>query len=192
MIVTVKMAVWGTALSVPPALLLAFLAARNAQKSYGIYLLARRTLDFLRSLNELIIALIFVAAVGLGPFSGVMALAVGGIGSLGKLLSEAIEGLDMGQVEGVRATGASPLQVIVKGFGPQLMPLFTSLALYRFEANVRAASILGLVGAGGIGYYLQVSMQSFENRNVCTILIVIVVFVAVIDSASASIRKRLV
>ncbi|MBC8749778.1 MULTISPECIES: phosphonate ABC transporter, permease protein PhnE [Paraburkholderia] len=191
MVVTIKMAIWGTTLSIPFALLLAFCGARNVVGSGVVYWVSRRVLDLLRSLNELVIALIFVAAVGLGPFSGVMALAVGGIGSLGKLLSEAVEAIDMGQVEAVKSTGANPLPIIMKAFVPQILPAFVSFVLYRFEANVRAATILGVVGAGGIGYFLQESMQVFDNRSVSTILIIIVLTVVVIDNVSAVIRHRI-
>jgi phosphonate transport system permease protein len=192
MLVTIKMALWGTALSVPPALLLAFLGARNVQPSRVVYQLARRSMDFFRSLNELIVALVFVAAVGLGPFTGVLALAVGGIGSLGKLLSEAVEQVDEGQIEAVRATGANPIQIVTHGFWPQIAPLFVSYALYRFEANVRAATVLGIVGAGGIGYYLEESMKMFDNHAAATILMIIIGSVFVIDTGSAQIRRRLV
>lgn len=192
MVLTIKMAVWGTVLSIPLSIVLGFLGANNVQSNPVIYQGARRLMDFLRSLNELIIALVFVAAVGLGPFAGVMALAIGGIGSLGKLISEAIESLDMGQVEAVRATGANPVQITTHGFWPQVLPLFVSYSLYRFELNVRAATILGIVGAGGIGFYLQESMRTFDNNSTATILIIIMVSVFVIDSASSQIRKRVV
>ncbi|MEX3937696.1 phosphonate ABC transporter, permease protein PhnE [Paraburkholderia phymatum] len=191
MILTIKMAIWGTVLSVPFALALAFLGARTVSGSGVIYWLSRRAMDVLRSLNELVVALVFVAAVGLGPFSGVMALTVSGVGSLGKLLSEAIEGIDMGQVEAVKSTGATPLAVILRGFVPQILPGFVSFVLYRFEANVRAATVLGVVGAGGIGYSLQESMRVFDNRSVSSILLLIVFTVVLIDNLSAIIRRRI-
>jgi len=192
MVLTVKMAIWGTVLSVPLSLVLGFLGANNVQSNPFIYQGARRLMDFLRSLNELIIALVFVAAVGLGPFAGVMALAIGGIGSLGKLISEAIESVAMGQVEAVRATGANPIQITTHGFWPQVVPLFVSYSLYRFEINVRAATILGIVGAGGIGFYLQEAMRTFDNNSTAAILIIIIVSVFLIDSASSQLRKRIV
>ena len=192
MIVTIEMAIWGTTLSIPAAVLLAFLGARNVHTNGLVYHAARRLMDFLRSLNDLIIALVFVAAVGLGPFTGVLALAVGGMGSFGKLLSEAIEAVDPDQVEAVRATGAHPLQVITHGFWPQIMPHFISYGLFRFESDVRSATVLGIVGAGGIGYDLIEAMRSFDNRNACMILIVIVVSVSTIDWMSSVVRRRVI
>ena len=192
MLVTIQMAVWGTTLSIPASLLLAFLGARNVHGNVLVYHVARRILDFLRSLNDLVIALVFVAAVGLGPFTGVLALAVGGVGSFGKLLSEAIEAVDLDQVEAVRATGAHPIQVITHGFWPQIAPHFISIGLFRFESDVRSATVLGIVGAGGIGYHLIEAMRSFDNRNAAMILIIIVVSVMVIDWISSFIRRRVI
>ena len=114
------------------------------------------------------------------------------IGSLGKLISESIESVDMGQVEAVKATGAHPLQITSHGFWPQVLPLFISYTLYRFEINVRAATILGIVGAGGIGFYLQEAMRTFSNKNTSTILLIIIVSVFIIDSVSSRIRKRII
>lgn len=192
MIETIQMAIWGTFLCVPLAVVLGFLGVQNVQSNAVVYQAARRLMDFLRSLNDLIIALVFVAAVGLGPFTGVLALAIGGIGSLGKLISEAVEAVNMDQVEAVRATGAHPLQVMSHGFWPQALPLFISYTLFRFEINVRAATILGIVGAGGIGFYLTQTMRTFANRDTCAILIIIIVSVFLIDWTSSQIRKRII
>ena len=113
-------------------------------------------------------------------------------GTLGKLFSEAIEAIDPGPVEGIRATGASKLQEIIFGVIPQVIPLWTSFTLYRFEANVRAASVLGIVGAGGIGVSLYQSFRGFKYGKVCAILIILITAVAIIDTISAKIRQRLV
>jgi phosphonate transport system permease protein len=169
---------------------LGLLGARNVTPSY-IQLPIRRLMDMLRSVPDLVIGTIFVVAVGLGPFAGVMALALNTGGVLGKLFSEAVESIDKGPVEGVRATGAAPLQEVVWGVIPQVAPLWTSYALYRFESNSRAATVLGLIGAGGIGQILFDSLNSFAYSRVAAIAIVIVIAVTLIDLLSQTIRGRL-
>lgn len=187
---TVQIALWGTAIAVLIAVPLGLLGARNVTPSY-IQLPVRRLMDVLRSVPDLVIGTIFVVAVGLGPFAGVMALALNTGGVLGKLFSEAVESIDKGPVEGVRATGAAPLQEVVWGVIPQVAPLWTSYALYRFESNSRAATVLGLIGAGGIGQILFDSLNSFSYSRVAAIAIVIVVAVTLIDLLSQTIRARL-
>ena len=187
---TVQIALWGTAIAVLIAVPLGLLGARNVTPSY-VQLPIRRLMDVLRSVPDLVIGTIFVVAVGLGPFAGVMALALNTGGVLGKLFSEAVESIDKGPVEGVRATGAAPLQEVVWGVIPQVAPLWTSYALYRFESNSRAATVLGLIGAGGIGQILFDSLNSFSYSRVAAIAIVIVVAVTLIDLLSQTIRARL-
>jgi phosphonate transport system permease protein len=191
MLLTIAMGIWGTVLCLFITIPLSFAGAQNVAPPW-LYQITRRIMDFLRALNELVLALIFVAAVGLGPFPGILALAIGSAGSLGKLLSEAIEAVDPGQVEAVRATGASPLMVILYGYWPQILPLFLSYTLYRLEINVRAATILGLVGAGGIGFYLQEAMRSFDWKATSAILIMIFVTVFIVDFASARLRRSII
>jgi phosphonate transport system permease protein len=145
----------------------------------------------LRSVPDLVVGTLFIVAVGLGPFAGVMALAISTSGVLGKLFSEAVEAIDRGPVEGVRATGAAPLQEIVWGVMPQVAPLWTSYALYRFESSSRSATVLGLIGAGGIGQVLFDSLNSFEYSRVAAIVIIIIVAVSLIDLLSQVIRSRL-
>ena len=187
---TVQIALWGTAIAVLIAVPLGLLGARNVTPSY-VQLPVRRLMDVLRSVPDLVIGTIFVVAVGLGPFAGVMALALNTGGVLGKLFSEAVESIDKGPVEGVRATGAAPLQEVVWGVIPQVAPLWTSYALYRFESNSRAATVLGLIGAGGIGQILFDSLNSFSYSRVAAIAIVIVIAVTLIDLLSQTIRARL-
>jgi phosphonate transport system permease protein len=151
----------------------------------------RRFLDMLRSVPDLVVGTLFIVAVGLGPFAGVMALTISTGGVLGKLFSEAVEAIDRGPVEGVRATGAAPLQEIVWGVMPQVAPLWTSYALYRFESSSRSATVLGLIGAGGIGQVLFDSLNSFEYSRVAAIVIIIIVAVSLIDLLSQVIRSRL-
>jgi phosphonate transport system permease protein len=152
----------------------------------------RRLMDVLRAVPDLVIGTVFIVAVGLGPFAGVMALALNTGGVLGKLFSEAVEAIDKAPVEGVRATGAAPLHEIVWGVFPQVAPLWTSYALYRFESNSRAATVLGLIGAGGIGQILFDSLNSFAYSRVAAIALVIVVAVTLIDLLSQAIRSRLI
>ena len=128
----------------------------------------------------------------MGPFAGVLAIFVHTAGILGKLFSEAIENIEIGPIEGVRATGASKFQEILFGVIPQVVPLWISYILYRFESNVRSATVLGIVGAGGIGVSLYQSFRSFDYTKVCAILIILVVVVGVIDAASAWLRRRFV
>lgn len=191
MIVTVQMAIWGTALAFMLALPLSILGAANTAPHPFVYHLTRRLLDFFRGLNEFVLALIFVAAVGLGPFAGILALAVGTAGILAKLFSEAIEVVDTGQVEAVRSSGAGAFQVFTHGIWPQIVPTVVSMTLYRFESNVRAATVLGLVGAGGIGLYVTESMRGFNFRAASAIILVILVSVFIVDYLSAKIRERL-
>lgn len=187
---TIQMALWGTALAILVAIPLGLLGARNITPVW-IQQPVRRVLDLIRSLPDLVVALIFITAVGLGPFAGVMALMFNTGGVLAKLFAEAVESIDKGPVEGVRATGAAPLQEIVWGVIPQVAPLWTSYALYRFESNSRSATVLGLIGAGGVGQVLLDSINAFEYGQTGCIVLVIVVAVSMIDLLSQVIRSRL-
>lgn len=190
-IVTVQIALWGTFLAVAAAIPFGLLAARNVAPTW-IVQPVRRLMDLFRSINELVIATIFIVAVGLGPFAGVMALAVHTTGVLAKLFSEAVEAIEPGPVEGVRATGASRVQEVVWGVIPQVLPLWTSFALYRFESNARSSTVLGIIGAGGIGALLMQNIRSFNYERTAAIVILMVVAVIIIDNLSQAIRKRLV
>lgn len=187
---TVQIALWGTFLAIFLAVPLGLAAARNIAPPW-VVLPVRRLMDLLRSIPDLVIGTLFIVAVGLGPLAGVLALALNTGGVLAKLFSEAVESIDKGPVEGVRATGASGLHEIVWGVIPQVAPLWTSFALYRFESNSRAATVLGLIGAGGIGQTLFESIQAFDYQKVSAIAIVIVVAVTLIDTLSQVMRKRL-
>ncbi len=187
---TIQMALWGTALAVLVAIPLGLLASGNITPSW-IQQPVRRVLDLIRSVPDLVVALIFITAVGLGPFAGVMAMMFNTGGVLAKLFSEAVEAIDRGPVEGVRATGAGRLHEIVWGVIPQVAPLWVSYGLYRFESSSRAATVLGLIGAGGIGQVLLDSTQSFKYDETGCIVLVIVVAVSGIDLLSSTIRTRL-
>jgi phosphonate transport system permease protein len=187
---TIQMALWGTALALVIAIPLGLAAARNVTPAW-VQQPIRRVLDVLRSVPDLVVGAIFIVAVGPGPLAGVMALAVNTGGVLGKLFSEAAEAIDRAPVEGVRATGAAPMHEIVWGVLPQVAPLWTSYALYRFESNARSATVLSLIGAGGIGQPLFDSINSFAFDQTSAIVIVIVVAVSAIDLLSQVIRTRL-
>ena len=191
MVVTLQIAVWGTALAVVSAVPLGLLASSNITP-WWIHQPVRRVLDAFRAINEMVFAMLFVVAVGLGPFAGVLALWIHTTGTLAKLFSEAVEAIDPQPVEGIRSTGASALHEIVYGVIPQVMPLWISYTLYRFEANVRSASVVGMVGAGGIGVVLWEIIRGFQYAETCAVMLIIVVTVSVIDLVSARIRKALV
>jgi phosphonate transport system permease protein len=188
-VVTICIALWGTVLAIAIAVPLGLLGARNLAPHPVVYLAARRTLDVLRAVNEFVFALMFVTAVGLGPFAGMLALGVHTGGVLGKLLSEAVEAIDPGQVEGVAAVGAGRLHVISFGVVPQVMPSFLSYVLLRFESDIRSASVIGMVGGGGIGFYLWDTIRSFNDREAATVILLIVAMVMAIDLVSARVRR---
>lgn len=191
MVETVQIAVWGTALAVLFGIPFAILASANICPQW-IVQPVRRLMDASRAINEIVFALLFVVAVGLGPLAGVLALAIHNIGIVAKLFSEAVEAIDPRPVEGIRATGASRLQEVIFGVVPQVMPLWSSFTLYRFETNVRSATVLGIVGAGGIGHSLYENIRSFQYSETAAIIIVVVLTVMLIDMISARIRKVLV
>ncbi len=149
-------------------------------------------MDATRAINEIVFALLFVVAVGLGPLAGVLALALHNVGVISKLFSEAVEAIDPRPVEGIRSTGATRLQEVLFGVIPQVAPLWSSYTLYRLETNVRSATVLGIVGAGGIGQMLYETIRSFQYGPTAAIVIIIVVSVMLIDIFSARIRKSLV
>lgn len=188
---TVQIALWGTFLAVFLAIPFGLACSRNISPVW-LQQPMRLLMNLLRSIPDLVIGTLFIVAVGLGPFAGVMALALNTAGVLAKLFSEAVEAIDKGPVEGVRATGAAPMQEIVWGVIPQVAPLWTSYALYRFESNSRSATVLGLIGAGGIGQLLFDALNGFNYAQVSAIAIVIVVAVTLIDLLSQAMRNRLV
>jgi len=202
---TIQMAFLSLILSIVIALPLSFFASRNilevlipGNSILSIYLrkvlyyLAMTLANVFRSINEIVWALIFVSAVGLGPMAGILALGIHTGGVLAKLLAEGNEAVEPGPIDALSATGAGFLKIIRFAVIPQVLPHYVSMILYRFESDVRSASILGFVGAGGIGFYLFDALRSFENGTVSTILIMIIVTVWVIDKASALIRERVI
>jgi phosphonate transport system permease protein len=189
---TIQMAFLGTLLSMVLSFPFSLLAARNTSPHPSVYQTSRMILNMIRAIPSLVWAIIFVAAMGFGPFAGVIALGVGQVGVLGKLYSEAIEAINPRQVEAVRATGAGVLQVFSFAVIPQALPLMISYTLLDFESNIRSATILGIVGAGGIGFELQAAFSQFKFHQVLTILIEIVLLVTIVDQLSAFVRRRLI
>lgn len=202
---TIEMAVVALFLSIAIGFPLSLIASRNILEilipGRGVvaqtfrrllYSFAMLVANVFRSINEIVWALLFVSAVGLGPMAGILALSVHTAGVLCKLLAEGNEAIDPGPVEALIATGASFPKVIVYAVLPQTMPHYISMVLYRFESDVRSASILGFVGAGGIGFYLFDKVRAFENADVTTIILIIVVTVWLIDRLSAVIRKKFI
>ena len=188
MVVTVQIAIWGTFLSVVFGIPFAILSSSNVCPVW-IVQPVRRLMDACRAINEIVFALLFVVAVGLGPFAGVMALFVHNLGVVAKLFSEAVEAIDPRPVEGIRATGASKLQEIIFGIIPQVTPHWISFGLYRFETNVRSATVLGIVGAGGIGQLLWENIRSFAYAETAAIMVIIIVSITLIDMLSQQLRK---
>ena len=191
MIETVQIALWGSALSIVVGVPCALLSSNNIAPVWVVQPM-RRLMDACRAINELVFAILFVAAVGLGPFAGVMALFIHNLGVISKLFSEAVEAIDPRPVEGIRATGASRLQQVIYGVIPQVLPLWSSFSLYRFETLVRSATVLGIVGAGGIGFTFYESFRSFQYDRAAAVIIVVVAVVSIIDVLSSQLRKRLI
>jgi phosphonate transport system permease protein len=193
---TIFLALMGTTFAVIISIPISFLASHNlmAHSIVGttVYVVARTILNILRSVEVLIMAVIFVVAVGIGPFAGVLALTLHSIASLGKLYSEAIESIDPGPIEAITATGANRLQVIVFAVIPQFIPQFISFTLYRWDINVRMSTVLGFVGGGGIGYILIQFINLLQWNQASTAIIAIAIVVIAMDWASARIRAAVI
>lgn len=174
----------------------AFLAARNLMRgnpvTLAIYYFMRAILNIARSIEALILAIIFVVIVGLGPFPGMIAMTIHTMAALGKLYSEVIEGIDPGPIEAIRATGANFLQIVRYGVIPQIIPPIVSLTVYRWDINVRTSTIIGFVGGGGIGFFLYQWINLRDFNAVSTSFIAIAIIVVTMDLVSAKIRERLV
>lgn len=189
---TLRIATLGTALAALLALPLGLLAARNLQAPRVIGWGAKGVLDVLRSIHTLVFGLFLVGIVGLGATAGILAVALHSAGTLGKLLAESIESLDMRSVDAVRATGARPAQVFFLSVWPAALPQFVSQLLYVWEFNLRDSTILGLVGAGGLGLLLSEAMSLFQWGRLATLLIAIVLMVTTFDALSRAVRRRIV
>lgn len=189
---TVQMALAGTFLALMAAFPLGFLAARNTTPHPLVYHVVRSLLNLVRTIPDLALGLLFVAAVGLGAFAGTLALAVHTATVLGKLLSESVENIDGGVVDAIRATGAGYSQILSFAVLPQVLPDLISFTLYRFETNIRAASVLGLIGAGGIGYLMNTSFRTFQYQEAAAIVLVLIALVTLVDFLSSRLRRIVV
>ena len=185
---TLSIALLGTLTAAVLALPLGFLAARNVVPNFILHVLTRRSLDTIRSIDTLIWALIWINVVGLGPFAGALAIASADLAAFAKLMSEAIEAADRRPLEGVAAAGGGYLARIRFGIVPQVLPVLASQVLYFFESNTRSATIIGVVGAGGIGLYLSEAIRVLEWRETSFLILMVLVTVAAIDAVSRRLR----
>jgi phosphonate transport system permease protein len=188
---TVLIAYLGTLIGAGGAFAMAFFAAANLAPSNLLRWGIKRLFEFCRTVPDLVFALMFVSAFGLGPLPGILAIAIHSFGTLGKLFTELAENIDMRPVEGVRSTGSRFIEMVRFGALPQVMAGFASYALLRFEINVRSGAVVGMVGAGGIGQDLFVAIRKFYYADVSAILLMIIVCVAIIDLVTERIRQRL-
>lgn len=191
LIQTINIATLGTALALGLSIPVALLAALNTTLNRATYALARLVMVVSRSVDTLIWALIFIIMVGPGSLAGALAVAVRSIGFVSKLLAEGIEEIDTGQVEAITATGASRWQVLLYAVAPQIRPVFAGVSLYRWDINIRESTVLGIVGAGGIGFALNEAILGLEWSRVGMILVLILAVVIASEAASAWLRKRL-
>ena len=189
---TLGMAFLGTLIGSIVAFPVSFLAAKNVIPAWIVHFGARRVFDVLRGVDVMIWALIFVRAIGLGPLAGIMAIAISDTGTLAKLFSEAIENIERDQMDGIKAAGANRAKTVRFGVVPQVLPVMLSFALYMFESNTRSATILGIVGAGGIGLLLADRIRTHVWDQACMIIIMILVTVYAIDFLSKKLRERLI
>ena len=187
---TLAMSVAGTAIAVILSVPLGVLAARNTSPHPVVFHLCRGLLNGLRSIPELIMGIVFVAAVGFGALPGVLALAFHSVGMVAKFFAESIEHVDPAPVQAAKAAGCSPLQVIIHGIFPQVFPQMADTAIYRWEYNFRASTVMGMVGAGGIGFELIGSLRIMQYQEVSAILIVILLMVTIVDAFSSWLRKK--
>ncbi|MEV4649463.1 phosphonate ABC transporter, permease protein PhnE [Saccharopolyspora sp. NPDC049357] len=189
-VVTLWIGLLGTTLSIPGSLLLALLATRGTAPGW-VYQPARSLLSFLRAVPDVVFALIFVTAVGLGPFPGVLALVFHNVGVMGKLWAETLEDADPGPAQALRSAGAGRIQVAAHALLPVVTPQMVGLLLYRFDVNVRSSLVLGLVGAAGIGFLINQSIQLFQFDEMLTHILVVLVLIVAVDQLSALIRRLL-
>jgi len=189
---TVSMAFMGTLLGAIFAFPLALLGARNIIPLPWLRLSSRRAFDALRAVEQIILALIFIRAFGLGPLAGILAIAVSEIGTLAKLFSEAIENTSTKPVDGVKAAGGDAIQAIRFGIVPQALPVILSIVLYNFESNTRSGTILGVVGAGGIGFLLSDRINAYRWPEAWSIIFLIIVMVYIIDGISGRLRMQII
>jgi phosphonate transport system permease protein len=189
---TVEISVAGTSLAVFMALPIGIGASANFSPNPIVYMVCRTLLNFTRSVADMIVALVFVTAVGLGAFSGMMAIAVHSAGMLGKFYAEAIENVSKGEIEAIKSTGANMFQVLEYAVLPQVLPEIVTVILFRWEANIRSATVLGMVGAGGIGFDLITAIRLFQYQEALAIVLLTLGTVALIDQINNRIRAKII
>jgi phosphonate transport system permease protein len=193
---TLATAILGTALGSVVAIPLSFVAAGNLMRrnplGTAIYFVVRTLMSVIRAVPTLFWGILFVTSIGLGAFPGVLAVSIFSIGLMSKLFSEAIEAIDWGQVEALTATGANPVQVLLHGVGPQVLPYMIAHLLYTFEVNVHSATILGIIGGGGIGFLFLQYIEQFQYPQEAMVIIVVIAMTMAIDYSSATIRRRII
>ncbi len=192
MLQTIEISIVGTLIACILSFFLALGAASNFTPNKITYICCRTTLNLFRAISEMIIALLFVTAVGLGPLSGALALSVHSAGMMGKFFAEAIENIDEGQVEAVRASGASKWQIFRYAVFPQVLPEFITTTLFRWETNIRSATVLGMVGAGGIGFDLITSIRLFQYQETSAIILLTLITVMIIDQINNYLRSKII
>lgn len=189
---TINIATMGTAIAIVLALPVAYIGASNVTPNRPLLLIGKFIIVATRSVDTLIWALLFVAVFGPGPVAGIFAIAFRSIGFLGKLTGEAIEEIDWGPVEALQAVGASPAHVLIYAIVPQVFPMFMTVAVLRWDVNIRESTVLGLVGAGGIGFILQVAIDTFRWNTVATVLISILCVVFVAEFVTGYLRRKVI
>lgn len=189
---TIQIAVLGTLIGAVFAVPISLLSARNVNKIPALYYISKGIMNLIRTIPQLLYAAILVAAVGLGPFPGVIALSIFSMSIIAKLTSESLEAIDPGPMEAIETVGGNKIETIIYAIVPQIAPSFVSFCLYVFEINIRTSTVLGLVGAGGIGQTLMTSLSLFMYQRAATIILATFVFVVIIDFASTKLRERLI
>lgn len=192
LIETLQIGILSTIIASVLAFPVGFLAAANTSPHRLVYLLTRAVLNVFRGVSEIVWALLFVVAVGLGAFPGVLALIIFSVGAIGKLMAEAVEAVDPGPLEAIRSTGANNWKVFLYGVWPQVIPLYLSYCLYYWDHNTRQATILGFVGAGGLGYALFVSLSMYEFEKATSAIIVMILLITAIDRLCWFVRRQVI
>lgn len=187
---TLYMSYLGMVISVVLSLPLGVLAARNTTVHRVVAYLAKASVAFIRAVPELVLAIFLVAVFGIGPLAGTLALGIGGVGILAKAYADGIEAVDLRQVEGIRAAGGTRLQILVQGVWPQFKPSFVTWSLYRMDLNIREAAVLGLLGAGGLGYSLQQAIGLFQYRTAAAIIGMIFAMIVLVELVTGALRRR--
>lgn len=188
---TLQMSYVGAVVSIVFSLPLAVLAARSTTVNRAVAFFSRALIGFIRAVPELVLAIFLVAAFGLGPLAGMLALGINGIGILGKLYADSLETIDTRQTEGIRSSGGTWLQTLGQGVWPQFKPSFVTWSLFRLDLNIRAAAVLGLVGAGGLGHSLLEAINLYQFRTATTIILMIFAMIIIVETATGALRRRI-